>query len=151
MESDHLGGDILAERRLSKGELRTALSALLSVSPERIFVCEDYEELLTAPDTIITYCRYSHLEGGEFHTVIDLPDGLLHSLPRHATALRLAGLLGCRLLVDDGSINPYAYLFYDEQGNCRPVSLDADAYNRDEYVIRGDQRRQPPPSIEGHL
>jgi hypothetical protein len=80
-------------------------------------------------------CRCWHLSGGEFHTVIDLPDGLLARLPRNSTASKLAGLLGCPILVDDGSINPFTYLRFDEKGGWRHVAIDVDADDRNEVVI----------------
>ena len=135
MNADRLGGDILAERRLTQRELGAALSSLLSVFPEKIIVFEDWQDLPGEHDHNKIYCRCWHPQGGEFHTVIDLPDSLLHSLPRNSTASRLAILLGCRLLVDDGSLNPYTFLLYDGQGGFQPAAIDVDASDRDEIVI----------------
>jgi hypothetical protein len=80
MDADRLGGDILAERRLTREELTAALSSLLSLSPEKIVTYNDWQELPEKPDQSKVYCRYWHPQGGEFRTVIDLPDSLLHSL-----------------------------------------------------------------------
>ena len=135
MDADYLGGDILAERRLINEELISALSSLLSLPPERIVTYNDWQELPENPDQTKVYCRFWHPQGGEFHTVIDLPDSLLHSLPRNTTASKFAMLLGCSLLIDDGSINPYTFLLYDEEGDVHPVSIDVDASDRNEFVI----------------
>ena len=137
MDIDHLGGDILADRRLTREELSVALSSLLSVSPENIIVYEDWQELPERHDPAKVYCRCWHTQGGEFQTVIDLPDSLLHRLPRNTTASRFAMLLGCRLLIDDGSMNPYTFLLYDEKGEFQPVSIDVGASDRNEFVIWG--------------
>lgn len=110
MNSARLGGDIIAEWQLSNGQLTAALGSLLSLSPDKIVTYHDWEELPEKPDETKLYCRFWHLQGGEFHTVIDLPDSLLHSLPRNPTASRFSELLGCRLLVCDSSINPYSFL-----------------------------------------
>lgn len=136
METDRLGGDILAERRLTKEEFIAALSSLLSISPEKIVTFNDWQELPEKPDQTKVYARFWQVEGGEFHTVIDLPDHLLHNLPRHLTALRLAKILGCRLLVDDGSWNPCAYILYDPSGAVEAVHIDfGEAEDRDRIVI----------------
>lgn len=136
MNADRLGGDILAERRLTREELTAALSSLLSLPPEKIVTYNDWQELPEKPDQTNLYCRFWHPQGGEFHTVIDLPDSLLHGLPRNPTASRFAELLGCRLLVDDGSVNPYAYILYDPSGAVEFVHIDSgEAGERDEIVI----------------
>lgn len=136
METARLGGDILAERLVSGEELRAALSTLLSVSPETIIVYEDWQELPQEPDLTKVYCRRWHPQGGEFRTVIDLPDSLLKSLPRDSTATDLAKLLACRLLVDDGSVNPFTFLLYDGEGGCQHVAVDVDASDKNEFVLR---------------
>jgi len=136
VDADRLGGDILAERRLTREELIAALSSLLSLSPKKIVTYNDWQELPEKPDQTNLYCRFWHPQGGEFHTVIDLPDSLLHGLPRNPTASRFAKLLGCRLLVDDGSVNPYAYILYDPSGAVEFVHIDSgEAAERDEIVI----------------
>jgi hypothetical protein len=135
MDIDHLVGDILAERRLAKEDLGTALSSLLSVAPENIVVYGNWQELPEKHDPRKVYCRYWHLQGGEFHTVIDLPDTQVHGLSRNSTASRFAMLLGCRLLVDDGSINPYTFLLYDEKGGVQPVSINVAASDVNEFQI----------------
>src|SRR5437588_10251343 len=132
MDTGHLGGDILAERRLTREELTAALSSLLSLSPENVIVYEDWRDLPDNVDQAKVYCRCWHPEGGEFRTVIDLPDRLLHSLPRNPTASRFAKLLGCRLLVCDDSVNPYSFLLYDGNGPFEAVSVDPEAFDRDE-------------------
>lgn len=135
MDADQLGGDILAERLLTNEELIAALSSLLSLPPERIVTFNDWQVLPEQPCQTNVYCRFWHPQGGEFHTVIDLPDSLLHGLPRNPTASKFAMLLGCSLLIDDGSINPYTFLLYDEEGGFQPVSIDVDASDRNEFVI----------------
>lgn len=135
MNADRLGGDILAERRLTEYELTAALSSLLSLSPEKIVTYNNWEELPEKPDQNKVYCRYWHLQEGEFRTVIDLPDSLLHSLPRNPTASRFAELLGCRLLVCDESVNPYSFLLYGSKGDYESVSVDPEAMDRDKFVI----------------
>jgi hypothetical protein len=135
MGADRLGGDILAERRLTTEELTAALSSLLSLPPEKVVTYREWQELPEKPDRANVYCRFWHPQGGEFRTVIDLPDSLLHSLPRNPTASRLARLLGCRLLVCDNSVNPFSFLLYGCNGDCEPVSVDPEAMDRDEFVI----------------
>ncbi len=135
MDAERLGGDILAERQLTTEELTAALSSLLSLPPEKIVTYRDWQELPEKPDRMKVYCRFWHPQGGEFHTVIDLPDSLLHSLPRNPTASRFAELLGCRLLVCDNSVNPFSFLLYGSNGEFGPVSVDPEAMDRDEFVI----------------
>jgi hypothetical protein len=135
MNTDHLGGDILAGKRLTREELRAPLSSLLLLSPENIIVYKDWQELPEKAEKGKFYCRYWHPQGGEFQTVIDLPTSLLHGLPRNTTASTFATLLDCPLLVDDGSINPYTFLLYDEKGNIRSVAIDVDAFGRNEFVV----------------
>jgi hypothetical protein len=98
MTTDTLGGDILAEKRLDREELRMALSCLLSLPPESVVVYQDWQELSEKPDRTKLYCRCWHPERGEYQTVIDLPDSLLHSLPRQSTAAKFASLLNCSLM-----------------------------------------------------
>lgn len=135
MDADRLVGDILAERRLTREELTAALSSLLSLSPEKIVTFHDRQELPEKPDQSKVYCRYWHLQGGEFRTVIDLPDSLLRSLPRNPTVSRFADLLGCRLLVCDESINLYSFLLYGRKGDYERVTVDPEAMGRDEFMI----------------
>src|SRR5262245_59457808 len=135
MNADRLGGDILAERRVTTEELTAALRSLLALPPERIVTYRDWQELPERPDRTSVHCRFWHPQGGEFHTVIDLPDSLLHRLPRNPTASRLAKLLGCRLLVSDNSVNPFSFQLYGGNDDCEPVSVDPEAMDRDEFVI----------------
>lgn len=135
MDADRLGGDILAERRLTSDELVAALSSLLSIPPEKIVTYNDWEELPEDTDQTNLYCRFWHPQGGEFHTVIDLPCSLLQNLPRDPTASRFAELLGCRILVDDGSVNPFAYILHHPNGEFELVHLAVESAYRDEIVI----------------
>ena len=135
MDADRLGGDILAERQLTREELTAALSSLLSLSPEKIVTYNDWQELPEKSDQSKVYCRYWYPQGGEFRTVIDLPDSLLHNLPRNPTASRFAELLGCRLLVCDESVNPYSFLLYGSKAEYEPVSVDPEAMDKDEFMI----------------
>jgi hypothetical protein len=135
METNRLGGDILAERRLTREELGAALSSLLSLSSENIVVYEDWQELPEQHDKGKLYCRCWHPQAGEFRTVIDLPDSVLRALPRDPTASTFAKLLGCRLLVCDDSVNPYSFLLYDSKGAFQPVSIDPEADDRNDFVI----------------
>jgi len=135
MDTNRLGGDILVERRLTKEELTAALSALLSLSPDRIVPYKDWQDLPEKPDQTKVYCRFWHPQGGEFHTVINLADSLLHGLTRNPTASRFAELLGCRLLVCDNSVKPYSFLLYGSKGDFEHVSVDPEAMDRDEFVI----------------
>lgn len=143
MNADRLGGDILAERQLTAEELTAALSSLLSLPPVKIVTCGDWQELPEKPDRANLYCRFWHPQGGGFRTVIDLPDSLLHSLPRNLTASRLAKLLGCRLLVCDNSVNPFSFLLYGGNGDCEPVSVDPEAMDRGEFVIYRERHIKP--------
>ncbi len=135
MDIDRLGGDILAERRLTSEELIAALNSLLSLSPGKIVTYNDWQELPEKSDHTMIYCRFWHLQGGEFHTVIDLPDSLLHGLPRNPTASRFAKLLDCNVLICDNSANPYAFQLCGSKGEFEPVFLDPKTMDRDEFVI----------------
>jgi hypothetical protein len=140
MDTYLLGGDILAERKLTDDELRAALSSLLSVSPDGIILFVDWEELPERPDPAKVYCRHWHLQAGEFHTVIDLQGSFLRALPRDSTASALARLLGCRVLVDDGSDSPISFLVFGGEGAAEPIGIDPEALDRDEVVLlRGQQ------------
>jgi hypothetical protein len=135
VEAGHLGGDILADKLLSKEEARAALCQWLSLPPEAVFVYEDWREIPEQLHGIKAVCQLRRLPGGDFQTVIEIPDSILHELPRITAATALSKLLGCRLLVDDGSVNPYSWLVVNPSGDWKRVSLEPEAFDKDECVI----------------
>ena len=141
MADGYLGGDILADKTLSQEEVRRALSQWLSLSPDSILTYKDWGEIPDQPHEGRVLCQIRSLPGGDFRTVMGLPDSILHGLPRIAAATALCKLLGCRLLIDNGSINPYSWLLVSPGDNVKQVYLEPEAFDRDECVINEDMSK----------
>ncbi len=72
--------------------------------------------------------------GGQFVTRIQL-DGKVPA-DRRVFCARLASALGCKILGDDGKINPLTFMLY-EPGNAHRVSLDAQQLEQQNAVVIG--------------
>ncbi len=72
--------------------------------------------------------------GGQFATRIQL-DGRVPA-DRRVFCARLASALGCKVLGDDGKVNPLTFMLY-EPGNAKRVALDAAELEHQNAVITG--------------
>jgi hypothetical protein len=135
-------GDVLLDREAGTAEVRSAFCSLLSLRPEQVAVLESFEEVSKLEGDAKILCLVVRLTGGDFPTLLSVNADLLADVPRIQTAVRLCQLLRCRCLVDDGSVNPFAFLLVDGTGESRRVGVDPGRGDRDEYVI---QRAEPRP------
>ncbi len=82
---------------------------------------------------------------GQFATRIQLSG--LEPDDRRVFCARLASALGCKLLGDDGNINPFTFMMY-EPGNATRVAVDQTKLEQNELVIVGPY--VPLPDDESH-
>jgi hypothetical protein len=129
-------GDVLLDRKVDAAEVRSALCALLSFGSGEVAVVESQEQVATLDGEVPLLCMLFRLGDGDFPTLLSINGYLLPDQPRIRTVARLCRLLGCRCLIDDGSISPFTFLLVDGGGGSWKVGVDPDRTNRDEYVIR---------------
>jgi hypothetical protein len=131
-------GDVIASRVLDAQEIQAAVSHLFGILPNVVLVVNDLEELLeeTVPDRRVM-CHVSHLPSGAFRTVLSFHEGEFSALPRLETVKRLCVILRCDCLISDDTLNPYAMVLVDRQGESVLILLDPDRLDeQNEYVIR---------------
>jgi hypothetical protein len=129
--------DVLLDRQVSKDVIHSGLCRLFSLRPEQVTVLEGGEREGDRDNAELVLCEVYRL-GGDFPTLLSLWEGLSAPLPPIPTAARLCQLLGCRCLVDDGTVDPFTFLLVEQGGQARPVGVDTERCDRDEYVIDPD-------------
>jgi hypothetical protein len=139
MEPDDLRGlgDVLLDREVGKDEVLSGLCSLFGLEPGQAIAVEADEEPGEQGTPELVFCCVHRL-GGDFPILLSLSEGLSAALPRIAVASSLCRLLGCRCLVDDGSVNPYTFLLVDQGGQARQVAVDVVRWDSNEYVIDRD-------------
>lgn len=129
-------GDVAADRLLTPAEVRSALSAILSLNSQEVLVVTELETLPRhALPTHKIVCHMSLIGGGDFPTCLSFFGGAFEQMPRMHAADELCRALRCRLLVDDGSMNPFTFLLVDGTGTPRPVAVDPERWDANEYVL----------------
>lgn len=133
--------DILIDRLPADNELQNALASVFQISPAEVVLFGDYNELL-APEPAGTRLLCERLPvAGEFRMKLGImpthPDQeafvLIHDDIGLLTAL--CRVLAVRGLVDDGSVNPYAFLLIDTDGALSRTVLDAERIDHDEQYV----------------
>jgi hypothetical protein len=129
-------------REVFSRDLIAAVSSALGVSEDEITVIDGIatDNPSSAPITI-----YRSRGGGDFPTRIQLagspPDD------RRVFCARLASALSCKVLGDDGQINPLTFQVY-EPGNATRVLVDAARLEQNEMVVVGPY--VPLPDDDSH-
>lgn len=122
--------ELSVEREVDDDELASAIARGLGVDRERITVVASMER---APTTGIVVEKRPY--PGDFALRV----GLFHvddGTDRVAFYRALAAALGCKLLVDDGDLNPYTAMLVMRDGATVRVNLDAGALDRaDEALV----------------
>ena len=129
-------------REVFSRDLIAAVSHALGVAEDDITVIDGIatDHPSNAPVTI-----YRSKGGGDFPTRIQLagsqPDD------RRVFCARLASSLSCKVLGDDGQINPLTFMLY-EPGNAARVSVEAARLEQNEMVVVGPY--VPLPDDDSH-
>lgn len=128
--------DINIGKVLSKEEIRSALSEILSVSESRILVVEEITGLEDLAN-IVMFCEYD-VRGGEFPTHL----GVINKSKNQGIgsekefALRMAMHFHCRTIIIEESHNPYIWRVIDKDGKITRVLVDDEKLDEyEEFLI----------------
>lgn len=134
--------ELWIEREVLPRELLAAVAKAHGVSEDDIEIVDGIATEVARQARVIVH----RIRGaGEFATRIQLsgtpPDD------RRVFCARLASALGCKLLGDDGNINPFTFMLY-EPGNATRIAVDQAKLEQNEPVVIGPY--VPLPDDESH-
>ena len=134
--------DLLIDRRPRDNELQHTLAQVFQISPAEVSLFGDYSELLAPePAGLRLLCERLPVDG-EFRMKL----GIMPIHPDQEAFVRvhddvdllttLCQVLAVRGLVDDGSVNPYAFLLIDADGVISHTVLDSEQLDLyEQYVL----------------
>ncbi|HLL24574.1 MAG TPA: hypothetical protein VK427_20725 [Kofleriaceae bacterium] len=121
--------ELSVERAVADDELARAVARAMTVDPERVIVVTS---MAHAPDHGIVVEKRSH--PGDFALRVGLfrvPD----RIDRVEFYRGLADALACKLLVDDGEVDPYTAMLVTPDGDAVRVKLDPGALDREDEAL----------------
>ena len=130
--------DLLIDRDISKDEVVTAISQVFSVSPANVLVVDDIAEAEVS-EHIRLLCERMPVQGGfSMKLSIYIRDSKLEQLDPKSTIRQFCGVLHCKCLISDSSVNPFSMLLVQESEDIQPVALDPERLDEnEEYIIIG--------------
>lgn len=142
--------ELWLEKELTVEELTTAVAKAHDIPPDQVELVEGIASRPTSPASVFVH----RIRGaGQFPTRIQIsgaePDD------RRVFCARLASALACRVLGDDGNIDPCTFMLY-EPGNATRVAVDAQSLEEHEprivgpYVPTFDEDSHPTTPIRRH-
>jgi len=129
--------DILIERVVADGELRTALAAAFGIDDTEVQIVSTLEDF-TDKGMLTAHRRETK---GDFRLAVGI-----HVEPSLQSAIvvevirRFCGSLRTRVLISDASVNPYSMRLVTPVGDVTPVFLDPESLDdREEYRLMDTQ------------
>lgn len=134
--------ELWIEREILPRELLAAVAKAHGVPEDDVEIVDGIATEATGKARVIVH----RVRGaGQFATRIQLsgtpPDD------RRVFCARLASTLGCKVLGDDGNINPFTFMMY-EPGNATRIAVDQAKLEQNEMVVVGPY--VPMPDDESH-
>lgn len=133
--------ELWIERELSPEELRAAVAKAHGTPEDDIVIVDGLASDARAARVVVHRIRGA----GDFATRIQLSGA--PPADRRVFCARLASVLGCKVLGDDGNINPFTFMLY-EPGTAARVAVDQTRLEHNEPVIVGPY--VPLPDDESH-
>lgn len=134
--------ELWIEREVLPRELLAAVAKAHGTSEDEIEIVDGIATPAAREAHVIVHRTRG---AGQFATRIQLsgapPDD------RRVFCARLASALGCKLLGDDGNINPFTFMLY-EPGNATRIAVDQAKLEQNELVVLGPY--VPLPDDESH-
>lgn len=127
--------DFLIDRNLSNDEVVATISQVFSVSPADVLVVDDIAEA-DVSESIRLLCERMSVQGDfSIRLSIYLRDSKLELEP-NSIIRQFCGMLHCKCLISDSSVNPYSMLLVQESEDIQPVALDPERLDEnEEYII----------------
>lgn len=133
--------DILVDRPFEDRELAATIAVMLAVDPDDVHVTSDIAMLPeTMDEQIRVICEVTPVDGDFVMALgIVLRDAALEQWVNERDDRELIGRFceagQCAALIADDDANPYSWLLIRGPGDVRPVYLDAQRFDRDEYIL----------------
>ncbi len=130
--------ELWIEKEVAAGDLAAAVARAHGVETADVVVLDGIASEASRPTRIQVHRTRG---GGEFAVRIQL-DGAMPT-DRRVFCARLASALSCKVLGDDGNINPFSFMLY-EPGNATRVSVDPQKLEARVVVVTGpyDERTE---------
>ncbi|NES18239.1 MAG: hypothetical protein F6K41_04740 [Symploca sp. SIO3E6] len=129
--------EMLIDRHLTANEVVTTVSKLLLIPVADILVIDDITSVRVDLKTKVV-CENTAI-GGDFPMMLSiyLRDPNLGELDIKASTGQFSGMLRCKCLISDESVNPYSWLLIQGTTDCQIVYLDPDKLDEnEEYVVK---------------
>lgn len=127
--------DIIIDRNLSNDEVVAAISQVFSVSSADVLVVDDIAEAEVS-EHIRLLCERMPVQGDfSMKLSIYVRDSKLEQLDPKSTVRQFCGVLHCKCLISDSSVNPFSMLLVQESEDIQPVALDPERLDENEEHI----------------
>ena len=129
--------DILVDRPLAAGGLKSWLVAVFQVSPAAIVVAPVADHVLVTDDTAVL-CEFAAEKGDfPFRVAVFTRRADLDEKDAAEAVDLLCRTFGVQVLMSDDTANPYRMLLVGPDGSRQVVHLDPDALDEEErYIVQ---------------
>lgn len=128
------GFDLILEKKVSKTELKKAISESFNIPEQSIVITDDYIDT-PLTDDVRLWCMENETQG-DFLLVCQffIRDKSIENCPE-IISKKISYVLASRCLIPDDSSNPLTWIMVSPDGSEKPVILDSDELDDDRYVI----------------
>lgn len=130
-----LWNDILIDRNINNDQVVAALSLVFSVSSVDILLVDDIAEAEVS-NHIRLLCERIPVQGDFLMKLsIYIRDSMLEQFEPQSTIKQFCGVLHCKCLISDSSINPFSMLLIQELQDIQLIALDPERLGENEQYI----------------
>lgn len=130
--------EFFVDKHLNTERIRAVVAQIAGLIPTTVAVVED-AWLFDDAERYTIVCEVISVRGDFAQRIgIYLRDTALTVPPPHTFVAQFCAACACSALLPDDSVNPYTWLLMQPSGTIQPVSLDANQFDNDVYVVRRD-------------
>lgn len=128
------GFDLILEKKVSKTELKKAISESFNIPEQSIVITDDYIDT-PLTDDVKLWCMANETQG-DFLLVCQffIRDKSIENCPEMISK-KISYILGSTCLIPDDSLSPLTWIMISPDGSKKSVILDSDELDNDKYII----------------
>lgn len=128
------GFDLILEKKVSKTELKKAISESFNIPEQSIVITDDYIDT-PLTDDVKLWCMANETQG-DFLLVCQffIRDKSIENCPEMISK-KISCILGSTCLIPDDSLSPLRWIMISPDGSKKSVILDSDELDNDKYII----------------
>lgn len=130
--------EFFVDTQLRTDDIRAVVAQIAALPLSAVAIVED-AWLFDDAERYAIVCEVIAVRGDFAQRIgIYVRDTTLTLPSPHTFVAQFCAACACSALLPDDSVNPYTWLFMEPSGAMQPVSLDADRFDKDVYVLQRD-------------